>query len=98
MKKLIINHVKIIADLLERSPLLFLPLITPSLNFVADYVFTVEGQRFCFQEFAVKLMNLMKALILCAEYKPAKVIEGNNNVAMISSYIQISELFVPCNV
>ncbi|XP_065567259.1 importin-11-like [Artemia franciscana] len=95
MKKLIINHVKIIADLLERSPLLFLPLITPSLNFVADYVFTVEGQRFCFQEFAVKLMNLMKALILCAEYKPAKVIEETKEVATLEAHKMKMAFFTP---
>jgi len=48
----------------------------PSLEFAVFYAFTPSGESVLFERFIIQCLNLIKGILLCAEYKPAKVVEG----------------------
>nr|CAD7396049.1 unnamed protein product [Timema cristinae] len=74
-EKFAIHLTKILLDTLEHHPFSYVDFIQPSLEFAVVYVFTPAGDSLLFERFTVQCLNLIKAILLCAEYKPAKVIE-----------------------
>ncbi|CAG2063201.1 unnamed protein product, partial [Timema podura] len=74
-EKFAIHLTKILLDTLEHHPFSYVDFIQPSLEFAVVYVFTPAGDSLLFERFTVQCLNLIKAILLCAEYKPAKVVE-----------------------
>ncbi|XP_066994048.1 importin-11 [Anabrus simplex] len=74
-EKFIIHLTKVLIAVLEHHPFSYVDLIQPSLEFAVYYVFTPAGEPLLFERFIIQCLNLIKAILLCAEYKPAKVIE-----------------------
>lgn len=47
--------------------------MAPSLEFTAYYCFTEQGMHLAFERFTVQCLNLLKAILLCPEYKIDKM-------------------------
>ncbi|XP_023228381.1 importin-11-like [Centruroides sculpturatus] len=75
-EKYLILLTKVLHDLLELHPFSYVNFIRPSLECCVSLCFTAEGNGYLFERFIVQCLNLIKAILLCAEYKPAKVPEG----------------------
>ena len=75
-EKYLVVHCKVLRDLLDSHPFSFVPFIRLTIEFVLHYVFHPENSILLFDTFVVQCLNLVKGIVLCAEYKPAKVIEG----------------------
>ena len=71
-EKYAVLHTKLLADTLETHPFSFVPLIQPTLEFCAVYVFTERGAGLLFEKFTIGCLNLIKAILLCHEYRPPK--------------------------
>lgn len=76
-EKYLVVHCKVLRDLLDFHPFSFIPFIRMTVDFVLHYLFQPENRVFLFDSFVVQCLNLIKGIVLCAEYKPAKIIEGN---------------------
>jgi len=93
-EKYLIVHCKVLRDLLDFHPFSFVPFIRMTIEFVLHYLFQPEFQVLLFDSFVVQCLNLVKGIILCAEYKPAKVFEGKTNYPFVfSSYLMIILFF-----
>lgn len=75
-EKYLVVHCKVLRDLLDFHPFSFVPFIRMTVEFVLHYLFQPENQVLLFDSFVVQSLNLVKGIVLCAEYRPAKVIEG----------------------
>jgi hypothetical protein len=75
-EKSIIHLTKVLLAVLEHHPFSYVDMIQPSLEFSVFYVFTPTGESLLFERFIIQCLNLIKGILLCAEYKPAKVVEG----------------------
>ena len=75
-EKYLVVHCKVLRDLLDQHPFSFVPFIRLTIDFVLHYLFHIENRVLLFDSFVVQCLNLVKGIVLCAEYKPAKVIEG----------------------
>jgi len=75
-EKFIIHLTKVLLAVLEHHPFSYVDMIQPSLQFSVFYVFTPAGRSLLFERFTIQCFNLIKGILLCAEYKPAKVVEG----------------------
>lgn len=75
-EKFIIHLTKVLIAVLEHHPFSYVDVIQPSLEFTVFYVFTPSGESVLFERFIIQCLNLIKGILMCAEYKPAKVIEG----------------------
>jgi hypothetical protein len=75
-EKFIIHLTKVLLAVLEHHPFSYVDMIQPSLEFSVFYVFTPTGKPLLFERFIIQCLNLIKGILLCAEYKPAKVVEG----------------------
>lgn len=75
-EKYLVVHCKVLRDLLDFHPFSFVPFIRMTVEFVLHYLFKPENQVLLFDSFVVQSLNLVKGIVLCAEYRPAKVIEG----------------------
>ncbi|CAG0893849.1 unnamed protein product [Darwinula stevensoni] len=71
-EKYIIVHLKILAEILKNYPLSFVPFIHPALEFCCFYAFDPVGRVYAFERFLVHCMNLVKSILLCAEYVASK--------------------------
>lgn len=76
VEKFIIHLTKVLMSVLENHPFSYIDLIRPSLELAFFYIFTVEGEPLLFERFTIQCLNIVKGILLCAEYKPAKVEEG----------------------
>lgn len=74
-EKFIIHLTKILLSVLDVHPFSFVDFIQPSLEFGVYYVFTPAGDDLLFERFIIQCFNLIKGILLCAEYKPAKILE-----------------------
>lgn len=75
-EKYVVNHCKVLRDLLDFHPFSFVPFIRMTVEFVLHYLFQMENQILLFDSFVIQCLNLVKGIVLCAEFRPAKVIEG----------------------
>lgn len=95
-EKFIAVHCKVLRDLLDQHPFSFVPFIRLTVDFVLHFLFHAENRILLFDSFVVQCLNLVKGIVLCAEYKPAKVIEGESNVSglkfTIYEFVQLSAI------
>ncbi|XP_019623720.1 PREDICTED: importin-11-like [Branchiostoma belcheri] len=86
LEKLIILLTKVLLDMLEYHAVAFVPFIQPTLEFTVSYVFTETGEGMLFERFTVQCLNLVKAIIKCDNYRPAKEISETKEPATIEAY------------
>ncbi|XP_073979099.1 importin-11-like [Rhodnius prolixus] len=91
-KKFIIRLTNVLLSLLEFHPFSFVEYISFALEFTVYYAFTPQGEPYLFERFLIQCFNLIKALILCPEYRPAKVIEDTKEPLSLKAH-QIKQLF-----
>ncbi|CAL8143654.1 unnamed protein product [Orchesella dallaii] len=77
LEKHIITMWKVVADLLEIHPLSFVPFLSTGLEFAAYFGFSEEGRALVFERVAIHSLNLMKAIILCTEFRAPRTLEAN---------------------
>lgn len=65
---------KVLLALLENHPYSFVSFIQPSLNFIFTFIFE-EPTDLLFEKFIIQSLNLMKAIIVCQEYKKIKFVD-----------------------
>ncbi|XP_014671976.1 PREDICTED: importin-11-like [Priapulus caudatus] len=70
---------KLLIELQEQHPLSYGQLIGASLQCVVTYLFTEAGDGLLYERFTVQCLNVMKAIITCSEYRPAKVLSETKN-------------------
>lgn len=75
-ERFIIKLTKVLLMFLQFHPLSFVDFLPATLSFTVHYAFTPEGAPMLFQRFLIQCLNLLKGILLCAEYKPGKIIEG----------------------
>ena len=75
LEKYTVLHLKIWSDLLENHPFAFVQHINVALTFVCSLCFTEQGDGLIFQRFTIFSLNLLKGVLLCMEYRPAKNVE-----------------------
>ncbi|XP_063215721.1 importin-11-like isoform X2 [Bacillus rossius redtenbacheri] len=85
-EKFVIHLTKILLDVLEHHPLSFVEYIHMSLEFAGYYVFTPTGEGLLFERFIVQCLNLVKAILLCVEYKPGKVVEDKKEPEVLRAH------------
>ncbi|XP_067143577.1 importin-11 [Centruroides vittatus] len=85
-EKYLILLTKVLHDLLELHPFSYVNFIRPSLECCVSLCFTAEGNGYLFERFIVQCLNLIKAILLCAEYKPAKVPEDTKEPATLEAH------------
>lgn len=78
--------IKVLRDTLENFPFSFIQFIKPSLELTTMFVFTPAGEGLIFERFIVQCLNLIKAILLCPEYKPCKVIEDTKDPQTLEAY------------
>ncbi|XP_076047855.1 importin beta11 [Oratosquilla oratoria] len=92
-EKYVMLLMKVLMDMLENFPFAYLKFIKPSLDLTTFYVFTPAGDGLLFERFIVQCLNLIKAILLCPEYKPCKVIEETKEPETVEAYKIKTEFF-----
>ncbi|KDR15146.1 importin-11 [Zootermopsis nevadensis] len=85
-EKFIIHLTKVLIAILEHHPFSYVDLIQPSLEFAVFYVFTPSGESVLFERFIIQCLNLIKGILLCAEYKPAKIVEETKELGTLRAH------------
>ena len=93
VEKYCVLHQKIWYDLLENHPFSFVQHITTSLSFICSLCFTPEGEGLLFQRFTIFSLNLMKGILLCMEYRPAKNVEDTRDPQTLRAHSIKQEFF-----
>ncbi|XP_049837055.1 importin-11 isoform X1 [Schistocerca gregaria] len=75
VEKFIIHLSKVLMSVLEHHPFSYVELIRPSLELCVYYAFTPAGEPLLFERFLIQCLNIIKGILMCAEYKPAKIEE-----------------------
>ncbi|XP_012268880.2 importin-11 [Athalia rosae] len=91
--KFIIHLTKVLLGVLEMHPFCFVELVPTSLEFSVFYCFTEAGQELAFERFIIQSLNLMKGILLCSDYRPAKIIEETKNPLTLRAYQLRQEFF-----
>lgn len=72
-KNLIEKHsltlIKVLFSVLENHPLSYVDFVLITLQHSFYYCFTDEGYKLLFDSILIRWLNLMKAILLCPEYK-----------------------------
>ncbi|KAL0821295.1 hypothetical protein ABMA28_005894 [Loxostege sticticalis] len=71
-EKFIIHLTKVALGVLSFHPFSYVPLIRPSLQFALYYCFTEQGMTLGYERFTIQCLNIVKGVLLCAEYKLPK--------------------------
>jgi len=95
IEKYIVLQQKVWSDLLENHPFAFVQHITTALTFVCSLCFTEQGEGVLFQRFTIFCLNLLKGVLLCMEYRPAKVVEDTRDPATLTAHNLKCEFFRP---
>ncbi|KAK8782150.1 hypothetical protein V5799_016510 [Amblyomma americanum] len=72
-EKYVVLFTKVLHDVLELHPFSYIPFIKPSLETAISLCFTEAGEGLLFERFIVQSLNLIKAIVSCAEYSPSKL-------------------------
>ncbi|XP_046626086.1 importin-11 [Neodiprion virginianus] len=91
--KFIIHLTKVLIGVLEVHPFSYVELIPTSLEFSVFYCFTETGQELAFERFIIQCLNLMKGILLCSDYRPAKIIQETKNPLTLRAYQLRQEFF-----
>uniref|UniRef100_A0A0P4WDI7 Importin N-terminal domain-containing protein n=1 Tax=Scylla olivacea TaxID=85551 RepID=A0A0P4WDI7_SCYOL len=92
-EKYIVLLTKVLRDMLEDYPFSYVQFIKPTLELAVFYVFTPNGDGLIFERFIVQCLNLIKAILLCPEYKPCKVVEDTKNPQTLEAFRIKSSFF-----
>ena len=95
LEKYTVLHQKIWYDLLETHPFSFVQHIQPCLQFICRLCFTPAGEGLLFRRFTIFCLNLLKGILLCMEYRPAKNIEDTRDPATLQAHTIKQEFFRP---
>ena len=93
LEKYTVLHPKIWSDLLENHPFAFIQHINTALTFVCSLCFTCQGDGLLFQRFTIFSLNLLKGVLLCMEYRPAKNIEDTRDPVTLQAHAIKAEFF-----
>ncbi|KAJ8915196.1 hypothetical protein NQ315_015419 [Exocentrus adspersus] len=91
-EKFIIHLTKVLLSVLDTHPLSFIDFIQPSLEFTVYFLFTDEGINFLFERFIIQCFNLIKNILLCVEYRAAKIPEMTKHPETLRAH-QIKQTF-----
>ncbi|CAH1127188.1 unnamed protein product [Ceutorhynchus assimilis] len=94
-EKFIIHLTKVLSSMLDVHPFSFIDLIQPTLELCVYYLFTDEGISFLFERLVIQCFNLIKAILLCAEYRAAKIPEMTKNPETLRAYTIKQSFFNP---
>lgn len=94
-EKFIIHLTKVLLLMLDTHPFSFIDLIQPTLEFCVYYLFTDEGLIFLFERFVIQCFNLIKNILLCAEYRAAKNPELTRNPETLRAHKIKQGFFTP---
>merc|ERR1719219_939550 len=95
LEKYIVLHQKVWADLLDNHPFAFVQHINTALTFVCSLCFTEQAEGLLFQRFTIFSLNLLKGVLLCMEYRPAKNVEDTREPGTLQAHAIKSEFFRP---
>lgn len=84
--KLIVLLSKLLLDVQETHSEDFVQFIRPSLELSVVYNFTEQGIGLNFERFSVYSLNLMRGILRCESYRPAKTIEETKNPVTLMAY------------
>lgn len=76
IEKFVTHLTKVLMSVLETHPFSFIDFIQKTLEFTVYYTFMAGGQESLYERFKIQCLNLIKLIMLCVEYKPAKKIAG----------------------
>ncbi|XP_013780751.1 importin-11-like [Limulus polyphemus] len=93
IQKSLIVLTKALHDVLELHPFSFVQFIRSSLDCTVSLCFTPAGEGLLFERFRVQCLNLIKGILFCPEYKPAKVIEETKEPATLEAHRIKMEFF-----
>ncbi|KAG5887314.1 hypothetical protein JTB14_006458 [Gonioctena quinquepunctata] len=91
-EKFIIHLTKVLLSVLDIHPFSFIDFIQPSLELTFYYLFTDDGISLIFERFVIQCLNIIKNILLCVEYKAAKILERTKHPDTIRAH-QIKEMF-----
>lgn len=86
VEKFIIKLTKVLLAILEHHPLSFVEYLPTTLTFTVHYAFAVEGEQLLFERFLIQCLNLLKGILLCPEYKPAKIIHETKEMETLRAH------------
>ncbi|GIX70549.1 importin-11 [Caerostris darwini] len=95
-EKYLVVLIKILRDVLEYQPFSYVQFIQPTLECSVMYCFNKSLEDRLFEKLIVQFMNLIKGILVCQEYKPAKLIEDTKNVLTLKAHeIKVSFFTFP---
>lgn len=80
LEKHVLNMFKVVADLLEVHPFAFVTFLQSGLEFGAYFGFSEEGRSLVFEKIAIHSLNLIKAVILCQEYRAPRSLDSGGKL------------------
>nr|XP_023029960.1 importin-11 [Leptinotarsa decemlineata] len=94
-EKFIIHLTKVLLSVLDMHPFSFIDFIQPSLEFTFYYLFTDEGISLIFERFVIQCLNIIKNILLCVEFKAAKMIEKTKHPETLRAHQMKLMFFQP---
>lgn len=95
-EKFIVHLTKVVISMLDTHPFSFIDFIKPSLELCLYYLFTDDGITFLFERLVIQFFNIIKAILLCAEYRASsKNSMANKDSESYKAYLIKQECFVP---
>ncbi|KAJ8961664.1 hypothetical protein NQ318_021262 [Aromia moschata] len=91
-EKFIIHLTKVLLSVLDTHPFSFIDFIQPSLEFTFYFLFTDEGINFLYERFVIQCFNLIKNILLCVEYRAAKIPEMTKHAETLRAH-QVKQTF-----
>lgn len=68
-EKFIIHLTKVLSSVLDMYPMSFVDFVQPTLEFTFFFLFTDDGLPYTFERFVIQCFNLIKSILLTAEYR-----------------------------
>lgn len=69
VEKNALTLVKILSSVLENHPFSYADFVQITFQYSFFYCFTVDGNNLIFETILIRWLNLLKAILLCQEYK-----------------------------
>lgn len=92
-EKIITLMSKVLLDVQEFHSEGFIRFIRPSLQMAVVYNFTNQNRGLIYERFTVNALNLMRSILHCETYRPAKVIEETKSEATLMAHNIKMEFF-----
>ncbi|XP_055941149.1 importin-11-like [Argiope bruennichi] len=85
-EKYLVLLIKILRGVLELQPFAFVQFIRPTLECSVTFCFNKSFEDRLFEKLIVQFLNLIKGILVCQEYKPAKLIEDTKNALTLEAH------------